>query len=301
MQDHPLGFADIEQAFDRAARSRAALPDLLFHYTSAEALLGIVETGELWASQIRYLNDTAELLYAAQLTEIVLKERIARLAGPLRSAVQAATEGLAHMQQEKFFYAASFSEEGDLLSQWRAYGDAGGGYAVGIRMREVRRMASFPLVRKVEYDEGRQRALVQQMVEEALASAHAAPAEAGGAAPRRPAVLRALMADLALLAAFFKHDSFREEREWRALCVADENDPAIDFRAAAGIIVPFVSIPLQADEQGGRASMPIGRVVCGPTLQPTLSRRAVELLLKLRGFERFEVRSSRVPLRPRPH
>jgi hypothetical protein len=30
-------------------------------------------------------------------------------------------------------YVASFTEEGNALSQWRAYGAQGGGYSVGIR------------------------------------------------------------------------------------------------------------------------------------------------------------------------
>jgi hypothetical protein len=295
MPGEPLGFADIEQACIRASSRMVESPDLLFHYTSAESLLGIVETGSLWASQIRYLNDAAELLYSVRLAADVLDVAIPRRPEPLRSALAAARESLIHAEAERFFYIGAFSEDGDLLSQWRAYGDAGGGYAVGIRMAEVRRLSAFPMVRKVDYEEERQRRLIEAMVTTAI--------EAVGDPAAEESVysaLRALAADLAVAGAFFKHWSFKEEREWRALRIAAEQDEAIEFRAAAGIIVPFVPIPLHEEESGGRSHTPIGQVVCGPTLQPTLSRRAVDLLLRGRGYKGYQVRSSRVPLRSRP-
>ncbi len=34
--------------------------DLLYHYTALESFLSIVDKGQLWASHIRYLNDTSE-------------------------------------------------------------------------------------------------------------------------------------------------------------------------------------------------------------------------------------------------
>jgi hypothetical protein len=34
--------------------------ELLYHYTSVESFLNIVDGGELWASHIRYQNDTSE-------------------------------------------------------------------------------------------------------------------------------------------------------------------------------------------------------------------------------------------------
>lgn len=33
---------------------------LLYHYTTIETFVNIMDGGELWASHIRYLNDTSE-------------------------------------------------------------------------------------------------------------------------------------------------------------------------------------------------------------------------------------------------
>jgi hypothetical protein len=43
------------------------VPPLLYHYTDATGLLGIVQSRAIWATHIRYLNDAQEFDYAADL------------------------------------------------------------------------------------------------------------------------------------------------------------------------------------------------------------------------------------------
>jgi len=265
----------------------------LFHYTSAESFLGILDSDSLWASQLRYLNDAAELVYANELIADVLSARLKRCSKNMQNVLQSVGEILPQVEYESYLYAASFSEDGDLLSQWRAYGDAGGGYAVGVRIRDVHPTALSPLVRKVEYDEAAQRAIVEGMVCRLPSDVETPDTVTLGLAGRE------LMADLALAGVFFKHGSFHEEKEWRALTIAMKTDRSILFRAAGGIIVPFVPVSLRTQLGSNPGRIPLGRVVCGPTLQATLSRRAVSLALNLHGHESCEVQASRVPLRHR--
>jgi hypothetical protein len=50
--------------------------DVLYHYTSQKGFLGIVEKKKLWATHIRYLNDSQEFEYAIALARTQLeKER----------------------------------------------------------------------------------------------------------------------------------------------------------------------------------------------------------------------------------
>lgn len=41
--------------------------ELLYHYTTISGLKGIVESQSLWASDVRYMNDSAELQYIISL------------------------------------------------------------------------------------------------------------------------------------------------------------------------------------------------------------------------------------------
>jgi hypothetical protein len=48
----------------------------LYHYTTFSGLLGIVKSRTLWASDIRYMNDSAELRHTANLIAAEARERI---------------------------------------------------------------------------------------------------------------------------------------------------------------------------------------------------------------------------------
>ena len=50
------------------------LPAFIYHYTRREGLLGIIEKQVLWATNIRYLNDSSEFTAAIEVAESVLDE-----------------------------------------------------------------------------------------------------------------------------------------------------------------------------------------------------------------------------------
>jgi hypothetical protein len=138
---------------------------LLFHYTDANGLLGIVDhprfpngydrinrldfsrVVQFKASDVRFMNDREELRFAgrvfAQQFRQAAKERAvqppstsARIEIPDAAAaelIQLADE----FEREEFYgepvqvFAVCVSREGDLLSQWRGYAGGTGGYAIG--------------------------------------------------------------------------------------------------------------------------------------------------------------------------
>lgn len=144
----------------------SGLPASVYHYTSAEGLLGIVGSGQLRATDLRYLNDTSELHYG-------LTEMLRAYEATSQASKQTFTDQLAelyriedwqpigelglsafvNLPQERFgpvanaivnsleesiiIGVACFCGEGDLLSQWRGYGI--GGYALGFDARTPRR------------------------------------------------------------------------------------------------------------------------------------------------------------------
>jgi hypothetical protein len=88
---------------------------VVYHYTSLEALHGIVKKGALWASDASHLNDRAELRYALENMRFLMSN-----SRHLRSSQQPLDAifrpGLARQ------FVACFSKARDQLSQWRAYG-----------------------------------------------------------------------------------------------------------------------------------------------------------------------------------
>jgi hypothetical protein len=46
-------------------------PDSLTHYTDLRGMMGIIESKQIWASNVSFLNDRRELLHGLPMTRLV--------------------------------------------------------------------------------------------------------------------------------------------------------------------------------------------------------------------------------------
>jgi hypothetical protein len=129
--------ADLNNQFEAELKERklgkyADPESMLYHYTTSDGLKGIMDANEIWATNFRYVNDLAEFIYANELLsdQIHVKLRSARRLS--RAVLQAILDTPDMLVGAVDIFIACFCVNGDLLSQWRAYGGRGGGYAVGL-------------------------------------------------------------------------------------------------------------------------------------------------------------------------
>lgn len=100
--------------------------DLIFHYTTAAGLLGILNTHSIWLSDTRFLNDRSEVTYAAKL----IYDHLSPIDAQLANRIKDCHLGLdLRVPLEDNPYIASFCKRDDLLSMWRTYGS--GGFSIG--------------------------------------------------------------------------------------------------------------------------------------------------------------------------
>ena len=109
-------------------------PNFLYHYTTEQGLLGIVDSGTLWATNIGYLNDATEFSLSLELIrdrllnelrETEMEERHFASADPQRA--RRANERKDRAQASSAYTNSThspicvicFCKKGDLLSQWR--------------------------------------------------------------------------------------------------------------------------------------------------------------------------------------
>ena len=59
------------------ARLRREPPPELWHYTTGEGLIKIIESGELWSTQVSCLNDATEYRYAIGAARAAFQQRLA--------------------------------------------------------------------------------------------------------------------------------------------------------------------------------------------------------------------------------
>jgi Protein of unknown function (DUF2971) len=273
-------------------------PEILYHYTTQTGFLGIVASREIWASHTQYLNDVREFRHAIEVTneELSAMER----EPPLEDKVELLKEmkeGLKGIETINVC-VCSFSADGDVLSQWRAYAGRASGFSIGFSgafLRAVSDELNFWLV-PVLYEEGEQRLLVRTLLrdvlEENVQKARARAADHDDEIGQPPG--GNLVAYLNRYTPILKHRSFSEEREWRIIsrplfC----SHQRFEYRAGASMLIPYFRIPLSSEH----TPFSIEELIVGPVPYPEQSIRSVKGLLIKHDLDKTRVRNSEVPYR----
>jgi len=274
-------------------------PSTLHHYTSQSGLLGIFSSNSLWASKIHYLNDSSEYelalkLAATFLTDLLKGERSTRQ----RRKIKALLSNL-RMIEHMNVCVCSFTENGDQLSQWRAYTDGGSGFSIGFNTQHLETQAAIHDFRlaKCIYDAAEHRGLVEQLVLSSLAKDfNTAPSTRHPTEPWTIVVKHVggeFSKDISLLAPLLKNAAFREEAEWRLISARGIDVRKMSFRAGKSMLIPYTSIPL-----GEPGLAFLNSLVVGPTPHPGLAKRAAESLVRSYASPGMSaVQSSEVPYR----
>jgi len=276
------------------------MPELLYHYTDVAGLIGIVSSGSVWATNLRFVNDARELDHARQLMLDVLLESRGRATEPGQFALIDAIEtNLRSWTGYPDFYSVSFSSDGDLLGQWRGYGSTGGGYAigfdpVGLVCPETNHPQPDRFLNRVVYDRDRQTEILDGVADTMLALFADVSATEAAMTTARARVFSAL-GEVAGYFFSFKDPAWSEEKEWRAVYVVPAGKAdRVRFRPRSGVAIPFIALPMETDP--GRR-LPIRRIVQGPTVEPEMATDSLELLLVANGYTDVETTRSAVPLR----
>jgi Protein of unknown function (DUF2971) len=276
-------------------------PTLLYHYTDQNGLLGIVKSKEVWATHHQCLNDIQEYLHAKGLIRTEINKRCGAANSDSRLLLDAMRSTLDGPGNEDVnLYVASFSADGDSLSQWRAYGGQTAGFALGFWADRIVLPDDFSVAPCI-YKPEKQCEVVEAIVAEVLESRLAQMPTVGSANAELAAKVD-LLGKLHRFALIFKDEKFQEEKEWRiisrvlmdfkpAFPVEEENK--LDFRQGKSMLIPYRRVPLKDD----RNSFPLHEVVVGPNPNPEQSIRSVLSLLNSQGLVAANIRPSSIPYR----
>lgn len=189
-------------------------------------------------------------------------------------------------------------ETDDLLSQWRGYGDSGGGFSIGFRPDILVAMARRTLagfhatLGRVLYDETEQFRHIEQMYRVIRTSLTRRIPGMRGEDARNEAQTHseALLQEIFSYAPFFKQSTFREEQEWRLVAAGSIADNRLNFRPHGLGPVPYIEVRLghlPTDDT-------VSSVRIGPRRDHALARRSLEMLFRGR---QVQISSSEVTIR----
>jgi DUF2971 family protein len=266
-------------------------PDVLYHYTTQVGLLGILESQCIWATQIQFMNDATEFREAIEAVKMALHSRFPDRrfddTSPETARLDALFDQLFAVECKDVF-VLSLTEEGDQLSQWRAYSGSHSGFAIGFDVATLCKVASehgFSLDRCI-YDPLAHQLLAETLVDNGfLWLSHSARMTR-----RRCREFGRALLNFTPLA---KHYTFEEEREWRLVSTSHLATSAeTGFRAGPSMIIPYYKLPLHARD----GSSVLSSVTVGPTPHSPLSVKSVQALTSARGFS-VPISESQIPLR----
>ncbi len=259
-------------------------PALLFHYTSPAGLIGIVKEKQVWATNITYLNDTKEIDHAVDYAKHQLRnflKEIPQWTEEEKNLLKALHDNAGNAA--KRIYLFSLTEEGDLLSQWRAYCPPRGGYAIGVPSQQLRVMAKkqgFFLCPCV-YDHYTQCAIIREIVDGFMTRYRMQRDAGADMDTARQQTAWEFGQHLALYGPVLKHSAFREEKEWRLISgMISEKHPQIDYRAGAAGIIPFFKFNLMDEKHPNLNNVDGGHttVITGPCSDYFAAQMAVQFL-----------------------
>lgn len=291
-----------------------AVPKVLYHYTDAAGLQGIIEGGVMRATHLAFMNDASEYVHAVSLLLENVRLEMTRTAGQLQLDVLNEIEkSIAETRLEDAgpYFVACFSAQENSLNQWRAYGRGEGGFSIGFDtttlIAQMHRQDYF--VCPTIYDREEQATLVRDFLAWVLneyprvASKHAGTDRDEHLA----AWTRVLLWTATLVAPVMKNPAFAEEEEWRLIHIAPSR-ASVRFLPRLTGLAAFVELKLGTPQQGSRDHIaPLGRTLpdrlpikvlwSGPGRATDASLLAGRVLLEQHGYDGVRLMASKIPYR----
>lgn len=285
----------LQQLVDDLYNNTPTVP--LYHYTSLSGMMGIVNSKSIWTSEIKYLNDADELRYLGKVANSILALRSVSSDQTVEIWRQFSDWIRERLDHGHMLFVGSFTENGNLLSQWRGYCPPGKGVSIGFSPSVITaavKRQSF-LIGKCVYDRKAQDDIVERLLEAVLHTAVSqGPAPTNKKHPTQSYwdAFNSLELDILRVAALLNNPAFREELEWRIVSPFHINyvQAPIKYREGPRMLVPYVEFSI-ADENGVAC---FENVYVGPTAHLNLSFNSIQRFLR-KNAKCSKISSSQLP------
>lgn len=292
------------------------IPDSIYHYTTLNGLIAIIESQSLFSSNLHFLNDRKEYKYGVELILKIIKEF---KQNKVHLNILNKIEENINLIYKSERYVTCFSRDGDLLSQWRAYGNNGKGVSIGFDRHNLGDgcFSQFLDEKIIVYDESDQIYSIKKQVNTILEYFENSKELIDSTEYDFDfLVAKVIIEFLEKSISTYKHPSFRDEKEYRIEYEIDGNinkkeEEELRFRASENLIVPYVKLTTKyldylkqkKDEEESVSPtfmikrIPINNIIIGPSLEFSTLKESIEQLLIKNGYENVEILKSNVPYR----
>lgn len=280
----------------------------IYHYTTLNALQGILDNNEFWVTKSDFLNDKSEFQYTYDLFRNNFLCNIEELS--FRKKLINEFDALINEDNDisrkplSGYYIASFSTDSDNLALWSEFSNSMG-YNLEIDAEPF--IHSFDKMimwhGKVVYDKEKQLLLLKEALEKAMTWR----IDYGGAkslsdfSDNTPdSITKYIALDLyafcSVYAMFFKQPEFNSESEYRVVLssIHEESDyvknpECLFFRPAKEILIPYIKVHCKAIDS-------LKAITVGPKNNIDIATAGISMYCRSKGIT-IPIRKSRIPLR----
>lgn len=243
--------------------------------------MGIIKSNSMWATEIRYFNDSSELSHTAHLLKSLIVQR-----SDSEVMRQFQEWSLNRVTDGNLLFIGCFTENGNLLSQWRGYCPPGKGISLGFNPKIVKDSADkqhFNIGRCIYNLEHQKKILTKILIEIENASKDYNPeTQLRKFHPSQSfhGLFEAFETGLLKVAALIKNPAFHEEDEWRVISPIISNyvKTPIEYREGISTLVPYLNFKLSINDK-----ISLERVYIGPTPKMNLSMHSFPKFLAING------------------
>ena len=256
----------------------------LYHYTSGDGFMKIVEDKRLLATHISCLNDTSEVLHAMEKFKLKLEAKLKEtLPTSLRRLFARFKEAVdAERIENSPIYVACFSAAEDDLNQWRAYGGGEGGYCIQFDGTELRKKdGTDAILVKIWYGEAEQERILNQIIEvtERTFSAMSAYRQDLINEDLIDEFFENWLKTLYFLTPCFKNHKFSAEAEWRYVAyLGNRGKDARRFVQKSSMLVRQIYL-------NWSSQLPITGITVGPCRHLSQSMSAAAEYMEMHGYK----------------
>ncbi|MDZ7693591.1 MAG: DUF2971 domain-containing protein [Balneolaceae bacterium] len=284
------------------------VPETLYHYTSADGFLGIINSQSIWLTNIKYFEDHTEGMYGRKLLLDVIDELIEMDFDEKKQRFLNRIKKTVTNNWDDFYgkiYVSSFCKEGDVLSQWERFAQKG--YCIGLDITKDTYLGYYtgsshyalnPKITEIIYDRDKQKGLLEDVLNkclELLETENVFPQDCN------TLVLNQVIPWLFS----FKNDFFKSEHEWRFITSIDwlashkemkSKSELLSFRVNDGAIIPYKSFRLFNDDSKYEGTLPLVEIIRGPKLDE-YEANSIKSLLRKNRLPLVDINESKIPIR----
>jgi|GEM_PF-3463341 len=300
------------------------MTDLIYHYTSSQGLLGIINdgiNGKMHCSHPLFLNDSKEYFLLLELTKKYLDNFISQEKEPYVSNTLKQCIDMSHSVMTKYLlsddalipFFSSFSKEGDLLSQWRGY-CPDGGYSLGFEQSLILNDSSKEenwKIDDVEYIDPQQpdidftsllsfffeqmeklREEIINIYPQTLKFNLLFESQFSPEAQKRVIEIKSFLSFCIFIpfiaeTSKYKDINFKEEKEVRIYILSNEN---IQYKTIKNSIKPYKILNISLKES-------LKEIIIGPSKTSELDEIGLKHFLKSIDLSNVEIKHSKIPYR----